>query len=114
MLIPGGQLAFGRSDGTARQVSEDPLDQALNQLESGVLLMSAIRNGGTCSAKLACKLGEMTRTSFESPNMIIDAVSFIVPTLSSKYSNFTESFSKVAKSEDMSSCSAECSQCLII
>ena len=111
-------MTFGRSDDTSRKVSDDPLDMAISQLETGVLLMSAIRDtgtsGDTCSAKLACKLGQITRNSFDSPNMIIDAVSFIAPSLSNKYSNFTESFSKVARSEDESSCAAECSRCLVI
>lgn len=104
----GGTFSFGRSD------DADPLDLAIDQLQNGVLIMSAIRDGGQCSAKLACKLGQMTRESFESPNMILDAMDFIVPTFANKYSNFTDEFSKAVNTEEYSSCSAECSRCLVI
>ena len=119
IFLGGSGLTFGRSEGARRlETTEDPLDVAINQLENGVLLMSAIRDGGQCSAKLACKLGEMAKNSFENTNMIIDAVSFIAPSVSSKYSNFTETFSSVARSRSRSehseSCSAECSKCLVI
>ena len=109
-LVSWLQLSGGRRS------EEDPLDSAISHLENGVLLLSAIRDGGQCSAKVACKLGQVTRDSFEDTNMIVDAVSFIMPALSTadKYSNFTESFSRVARQEDNSSCSAECSRCLLI
>ena len=114
--VAGGTLTLGRSAEAGRRSEEDPLDSAISHLENGVLLLSAIRDGGQCSAKVACKLGQVTRDSFEDTNMIVDAVSFIMPALSTadKYSNFTESFSRVARQEDNSSCSAECSRCLLI
>lgn len=115
--VAGGSLTFGRSaEASGRRSEEDSLDTAISHLENGVLLLSAIRDGGQCSAKVACKLGQVTRDSFANTDMIVDAVSLIMPALSTaeKYSNFTESFSRVARSEDSSSCSAECSRCLVI
>ena len=90
------------------------LDSAMAQLENGVLLMSAIREGGQCSARLACQLGQMTRENSESADMILDAVEFIAPTISRRYTNFTSSFSAAVRSEDLSACSAQCSRCLVI
>ena len=115
--VAGGTLTFGRAaEASSRRTDEDPLDTAISHLENGVLLLSAIRDGGQCSAKVACKLGQVTRDSFANTDMIVEAVSLIMPALSTseKYSNFTESFSKVARSEDSASCSAECSRCLVI
>ena len=114
--VAGGTLTFGRSVEAGRRSDEDPLDTAISHLENGVLLLSAIRDGGQCSAKVACKLGQVTRESFANTEVIVDAVSLIMPALSTaeKYSNFTESFSREARSEDTSYCSAECNRCLVI
>ena len=115
IFLGGSGLTFGRSEGARRaDTSDDPLDVAISQLENGVLIMSAIRDGGQCSAKLACKLGEMAKNSLDNTDMVIDAVSFIAPSVSSKYSNFTETFSSVARSGESESCSVECSKCLVI
>ena len=108
LALNGGTISLGRSD------SSDPLDTAISQLENGVLMMTAIRDGGDCSRKLACKLGKITQDSFETPNMILDAMYFLVPTFANKYSNFSQTFTDVVKTRDLSSCSAECSRCLVI
>ena len=99
-----------------REEEDNMLDSAMAQLENGVLLMSAIRAGGDCSARLACRLGQMTRQNSESADMILDAVEFLAPTISgsSRYTNFTSSFSAAVRAEDLSACSAQCSRCLVI
>ena len=112
LALSGQQLTFGRKDRAEEE--ESMLDSAISQLENGVLLMSAIRDGGECSAKLACKIGQMTRQSSGNTDMIVDAVSFIAPTISNRYTNFTQIFSSAVRSEDLSSCSVECSKCLVI
>ena len=50
------------------------------------------REGGTCAARLACKLGKMGREATESEDLLIEAVNFLVP---NKYSNFSQSFEQV-------------------
>ena len=112
LALTGQQLTFGRKN--RAQEEESVLDNAISQLENGVLLMSAIREGGDCSARLACKLGQMTRQTSGSVDMIVDAMDFIAPTISSRYTNFTQSFSAAARAEDFGSCSAECTKCLLI
>ena len=110
-------LSFGRKN-RAQDMEEgeeeNVLDSAMAQLENGVLLMSAIRAGGDCSARLACRLGQMTRQNSDSADMILDAVEFLAPTISgsSRYTNFTSSFSAAVRAEDLSACSAQCSRCL--
>ena len=112
-------LSFGRKNraqNMEEEEEENVLDSAMAQLENGVLLMSAIREGGECSARLACRLGQMTRQNSDSADMILDAVEFLAPTISgsSRYSNFTSSFSAAVRSGDLSDCSAQCSRCLVI
>jgi len=110
-FLTGQQLSLGRSDGRRRQEDDNIIDMAISQLENGVLIMSAIRDGGQCSARLACKLGDMTKEAFENNDAVVEAMNFLVP---NKYANFTESFTAVIRSEDRSSCSAECNKCLVI
>ena len=112
-------LSFGRQNRAQdleEEEEESVLDNAMAQLENGVLLMSAIRAGGDCSARLACRLGQMTRQNSDSADMILDAVEFLAPTISgsSRYTNFTSSFSAAVRAEDLSACSAQCSRCLVI
>jgi len=105
---------FGRKEG--RRVEDEgsldfALDQAIDQLENGVLMLSAIREGGGCAARLACKLGEMGREAPDGQELLLEAVNFLVP---DKYSNFTVDFEKVMRRGDQGSCSAECRRCLVI
>ena len=61
LALSGQGLTFGRKnraqDTEEGGEEENVLDSAMAQLENGVLLMSAIRAGGDCSARLACRLG---------------------------------------------------------
>ena len=57
------------------------MGMAMAQLENGVLLLSSIRESGACSAHITRKTGA------ESRRAIMEAVTVLVP---SKYSNFTE------------------------
>ena len=111
LFLAGQQLALGRSDGGRRQEDDNIIDMAISQLENGVLIMSAIRDGGQCSAKLACKLGDMSRDAFDNNDMVVEAMNFLVP---NKYANFTESFTNVIRTDDRSSCSSVCNKCLVI
>ena len=43
LFLAGQQLSLGRKEGRA---DTDPLDMAINQLENGVLMLSAIRWAG--------------------------------------------------------------------
>lgn len=49
------------------------------------------RDGGSCSARLACKLGEVGREAQDGA-AIMEAVNLLVP---DRYSNFTASFEQV-------------------
>lgn len=115
LALSGQGLSFGRKNRAEGEEEEDNmLDSAMAQLENGVLLMSAIREGGECSARLACRLGQMTRQNSESAEMIVDAVQFLAPTISSRYTNFTNSFSAAVRAEDLAACSVQCSRCLVM
>ena len=110
LFLSGQQLSIGRrKDGRAED--ETMLDNALAQLENGVLIMSAIRQGGDCSTRLACKLGDAARDALDDEHMIVEAMNLLLP---NKYSNFTTSFRNVIRGEDRSSCSAKCYRCLVI
>ena len=111
LFLAGQQLSLGRSDDGGRPEDDNIIDMAISQLENGVLIMSAIRDGGECSAKLACKLGDMTKDAFENNDMVVEAMNFLVP---NKYANFTESFTNIIRTDDRSSCSAKCHRCLVI
>jgi len=115
LFLTGQQLTlFGRKEGrrTEDESSLDfAMDQAIDQLENGVLMLSAIRDGGGCAARLACKLGEMGRQASDGQDLLLEAVNFLVP---NKYSNFTVDFEKVMRQGDQESCSAECRRCLVI
>ena len=106
IYLAGRQIGLGRSE---RRDEDTMLDQAIDHLENGVLMLSAIRGGGGCAAKLACHLADVTKDSFDNHDIIVDAINFLVP---NKYSNFTESFESVVQSNDRSVCSNECSRCL--
>ena len=80
LFLAGQQLALGRSDGGRRQEDDNIIDMAISQLENGVLIMSAIRDGGQCSARLACKLGDMTRDAFDNNDMVVEAMNFLFRT----------------------------------
>ena len=88
------------------------MDMAMAQLANGVLLLSSIRAGGACSARVACRLAHITsQTGAESRNIIMEAVTALVP---SKYSNFTEGFTSALLDGNQTGCAAQCDKCLVI
>jgi hypothetical protein len=40
---------------------EGLVESAISQLENGILILSAIKDGGSCSQKLACTLGNASK-----------------------------------------------------
>ena len=48
----------GRAEGAA---SSESLSMALNQLESGILMVSSLRQEDGCAQRLACKLGDIAK-----------------------------------------------------
>lgn len=120
-LFPSGLSTFGFNQGQivvgrkSRVEDESLLDQALGQLETGVMMMSALRYEDGCSQRLACKLGQMARTSEilkgQTMNTIFQGVSSFLP---EKYSSFARSFRAVADEEDESACQKECYRCIAI
>lgn len=58
--LNNGNVILGRRNG---RVDESILDQTLGNLETGVLMMSALRTEDGCSARLACRLGQAARQS---------------------------------------------------
>jgi hypothetical protein len=56
--INQGQLVVGRK---GRVEDESILDQALGHLESGVMMMGALRHQDDCSLRLACRLGKLAQ-----------------------------------------------------
>ena len=106
----GGGLSLGRSEGASQ--TGDMMDMAMAQLENGVLLLSSIRAGGACSARVACRLAHITsQTGAESRNIIMEAVTVLVP---GKYSNFTEGFTSALLDGNQTGCAAQCDKCLVI
>ena len=105
----GGGLSLGRSEGASQ--TGDMMDMAMAQLENGVLLLSSIREGGACSARVACRLARITsQTGVESRQTIMDAVTALVP---SKYSNFTEGFTSALLNGNEAGCATQCNKCLV-
>lgn len=121
-LFPSGLSTFGFNQGQIvvgrkSRVDEDEslLDQALGQLETGVMMISALRYEDGCSQRLACKLGQMARSSEllkgQTMNAVFQGVSSFLP---EKYSSFARSFRAVADEEDESACQKECYRCIAI
>ena len=50
------------------------------------------REGGSCSARLACKLGDLGRGAFDSEDLLVEAVNLLVP---NRYSEFSQKFEQV-------------------
>ena len=50
------------------------------------------REGGSCSARLACKLGDLGRGAFDSEDLLVEAVNLLVP---NRYSEFSQNFEQV-------------------
>ena len=85
------------------------LDSTISQLENGILVLSAIKEGGSCSAKLACSLGAATRTSFKDKDTVLDLVDSFLP---DKYAGFTSAFNKAVRSDKQETCSGMCERCI--
>ena len=43
------------------ETEEGLVESAISQLENGILILSAIKDGGSCSQKLACTLGNASK-----------------------------------------------------
>ena len=92
----------------------DLLDGIFYHLESCILLISALRRDtedGSCSPRLACKLGDYARDSIENQDMILGAVQSVI---GDKFGNFSRSFEGAITQKDRSSCSTVCSRYLSI
>ena len=113
--INQGQLVVGRN-GRNDADNDSIMDQALSQLETGVMMLTSIRYEDGCSARLACKLGRLAQDSnmldqHPAASFVLDSVSGLLP---DKYSSFARAFKSVAKAEDDSACQKECYRCIAI
>ena len=104
--ITTGRKTYRRQDDSEE---EGMIESAISQLENGILILSAIKDGGSCSQKLACTLGNASKKSFASPETIVSVVDFVVP---ERYNDFTETFQKSVASNTTLTCSAECTKCV--
>ena len=88
---------------------------SLGHLESGVMMISALRHEDGCSQRLACKLGKMAKESDflvgDTGDAIMGAVNSVLP---ERFNSFARSFKAVASEEDESSCEKECYRCISI
>merc|ERR1712226_226000 len=111
--LNNGNVILGRRNG---RVDESILDQTLGNLETGVLMMSALRTEDGCSARLACRLGQAARQSniMNSGTIMETLFEGIHTILPERFSTFARSFKKVAKDEDDESCRQECYRCIAI
>ena len=113
--LNNGNVILGRRNGRVEGDKESILDQTLGSLETGVLMMSALRTEDGCSARLACRLGQAARQSniLKSGTMetLFEGIHTILP---ERFSTFARSFKKVAKDEDDESCHQECYRCIAI
>uniref|UniRef100_A0A0K2VCF1 Uncharacterized protein n=2 Tax=Lepeophtheirus salmonis TaxID=72036 RepID=A0A0K2VCF1_LEPSM len=113
--FPNGVNILGLNQSTlplGRRVDEETMfETALNQLESGVMMISAIRHEDSCSAKLACKLGDAAKDSFPNKDMLLGAVNLL---LGERFVKFSESFEDVLEGRDRSSCEEKCTRCMAI
>ena len=120
-LFPNGINTFGLNNGNLvlngrrtdrKDDEEDSLEYALDQLESGVMMVSAMTREDGCSARLACRLGEMAKEKFdagERADFIMGAVNAVLP---QRFKHFSRSFEGVLRETDTSSCSMECYRCI--
>merc|ERR1740128_12372 len=117
VIVFGGVLLFSSLIpstvlGRDARKDEDILDSTISQLENGILVLSAIKEGGSCSAKLACSLGAATRTSFKNKDGIISLVDAFLP---HRYAGFTSAFNRAARAEegaDHQACTGSCHRCI--
>ena len=93
----------------------NPIFNFVGHLESGVMMMGALRHQDDCSLRLACRLGKLAQNSDmlrgQTAEALFQGVHAILP---HKYSSFARSFQAVAKEEDLSSCEKECYRCIAI
>merc|ERR1712098_831995 len=111
-LFPGSLTLAGRSLSVERslETEEDGFDLAISQMENGVLMLSAIRDGGPCAARLACRLG--SSADGESPSLLVDTVRLLLPGLGHRLTNFTQTLEDVAKRRDTTACQQQCNSCI--
>ena len=87
----------------------------LDSLETGVLMMSAVRTEDGCSARLACKLGQAARQSqwmkSSTAETLFEGIHTLLP---ERFSSFARSFKKVARDGNDESCHQECYRCIAI
>ena len=83
-------------------------------LHTSVQCAGVCRDGGSCSARVACKLGRLSRLQ-EEGGAVVEAATLLLPALSpsTKYAAFAETLAR-ARDGDTESCAAECSRCLDI
>ncbi len=120
-LFPNGISTFGLNGGNLvlngrrredRLHEPDSLEYALEQLESGALMVSALTREDGCSARLACRLGDLAREKFEDrADLIIGAMDSVLP---KRFANFSRSFQDVFHDSDRSSCNQECYRCISV
>jgi hypothetical protein len=121
-LFPTGLTTLGLTNGNLvlgrrmdRAEDESVIEQALGQLESGVMMVSALRHEDGCSMRLACRLGKLAKESDflmgETGEAIFGVVKAVLP---DKFTSFARSFKAVASEEDESSCQQECFRCISI
>lgn len=105
--IANGNVVLGRKDDLDGDLAL--LDHTINQLESGILMISSLRRQDTCAEKLACKLGGLAKEQFDDSEMILGALKMFVP---ESFSNITRSFEGSYRSIDTDSCRQECYRCV--
>ena len=79
-------------------------------------MMSALRREDGCSRRMACRLGQLARSSplwQEGSNLesLLYGLKTILP---KKYKGFMTSWEAVAREQDESSCTEECYRCVAI
>ena len=103
-----------------RKEEDDPLELALDRLESGMLMISALRHESGCQERLACRIGDLAKERFaDDSDSILDAVNMILP---EKYQSFSQSVKKMMRADKAgeegedyrNSCQAECRRCIAL
>ncbi|TRY63437.1 hypothetical protein TCAL_04306, partial [Tigriopus californicus] len=74
--VANGNVVLGRKDDLDGDLAL--LDHAINQLESGILMISSLRRQDTCAEKLACKLGGLAKENFDDSEMLLGALKMVV------------------------------------
>ena len=98
--LNNGALVLGRRQDRAENENESVIEMTLAQLETGVMMIGALRHQDGCSKRLACRLGQMARDSEflggDTGQTIVGAVHAILP---EKYTSFARSIQAVAENE---------------